>query len=1060
MATFNDDITQEMEGKHQNSLIPEDLAARLDARLSNPVLPQEEAPAAAGPAPERGIMGDIGAGLSDAPRQIVGGALDAWNNSLGKAGEAAWDWLGENWDAVHELHEAHPDPLTAPELEKSDSVTGGLIRSTSQFLTGFIPALKVAKLAGMSGLAANMVAGAGTDMAVFDPLEGRLSDYLNQVPGLKAIVPDYLASQEGDTEAEGRFKNALEGLALGGLTEGVFRAVKGFKALGKGADGTDKAAETGAKIAMENAAEPKVILKPVKDWTPKFKKGPNVEKSMNDLINGKDVDPEDLIEDFKMDNLTDDESLVNVFNTFSKHFRKQYDTLRSTDGSGVRKWNETKELTEMAKELGVSLDDIRGIYKDVEHLDVEVTLARSFMKMTGNEVKKMTQLIIDEGADSTENLMRLKHRVNLHNETQGLVKGIQTNVARATRAMGIGPEGLTLSKDVMDLALDANGGPKTLKSMAEKISDLIDDPAKANRFMREASKASKLDVIQYYWINSILSGPSTHMVNITSNALALGMDVVETAGAATKTFLTGRGEVTFAEAASRMQGMFLSFFDAFKMAGRAFKKGEGQIDVMTKFDTIQHAKPISGQALGLQGTAGHAADLLGTVVGLPGRALVTMDEFFKTMALRSELYGLAARNATGTKGITRSQLIAKYMDKETIPKDIQDQLLKKARLLTFQEELGDKGKSFMRFLQQNKTLRFAVPFVRTPVNLLKYVTRRTPGLHMVSSSIKADIAAGGARAEIAKARLATGTMLYGVGTMLASQGIITGGSDPKNRDANRNINRASYSVKIGDKSYSFSRMDPFGMFFGLCADMVEVAPHISEAEYDEFVSGALIAISRNVVSKTYLKGLTDMLNVIADPQRNADYWVKNFAGSFIPNFLNQYNKAEHDNEIKEVMSMRDALFKRIPGLSKHVYAKRHAITGEKIVYGDSGRGGLLPTYITEETKHVGLQEMHRLGMGARAPRPVIDGIELKPDEYDEYQKTVTSFKNAKGQNMSDRLIALVGSDYYKSLPDGDSDTEGKKGAITKLMRGYTKYGKEAYKRSNERVLMELANKKQ
>jgi hypothetical protein len=42
---------------------------------------------------------------------------------------------------------------------------------------------------------------------------------------------------------------------------------------------------------------------------------------------------------------------------------------------------------------------------------------------------------------------------------------------------------------------------------------------RANRFMRDGAKVRKRDMFNELWINSLLSGPRTHVVNFTSNAL-------------------------------------------------------------------------------------------------------------------------------------------------------------------------------------------------------------------------------------------------------------------------------------------------------------------------------------------------------------------------------------------------------------------------------------------------------------------------------------------------------------------------------------------------------------
>ena len=75
-----------------------------------------------------------------------------------------------------------------------------------------------------------MAAGAVTDLTVFDPAEGRLSDMLVEFDSkvLNNAVTQYLATDEEDTEMEGRIKNVLEGMLIGGPLEILF-GIKAFK---------------------------------------------------------------------------------------------------------------------------------------------------------------------------------------------------------------------------------------------------------------------------------------------------------------------------------------------------------------------------------------------------------------------------------------------------------------------------------------------------------------------------------------------------------------------------------------------------------------------------------------------------------------------------------------------------------------------------------------------------------------------------------------------------------------------------------------------------------------
>ena len=70
-----------------------------------------------------------------------------------------------------------------------------------------------------------MGACAAADFVAFDPHEGRLSDFIQQVPGLKNPISDYLSTDMDDSEFEGRLKNTLEGILVGPLFDTVLKAV-------------------------------------------------------------------------------------------------------------------------------------------------------------------------------------------------------------------------------------------------------------------------------------------------------------------------------------------------------------------------------------------------------------------------------------------------------------------------------------------------------------------------------------------------------------------------------------------------------------------------------------------------------------------------------------------------------------------------------------------------------------------------------------------------------------------------------------------------------------------
>ena len=115
-------------------------------------------------------------------------------------------------------------------FSKPETITGELASGVSQFLSGFAAggsALRGVSAATTVGkILKGAAQGAFADFAFFDGQEKRLSNLIQDFPALQNPVNEFLAASPDDGEMEGRFKNALEGLGLGALTEGLLLSVK------------------------------------------------------------------------------------------------------------------------------------------------------------------------------------------------------------------------------------------------------------------------------------------------------------------------------------------------------------------------------------------------------------------------------------------------------------------------------------------------------------------------------------------------------------------------------------------------------------------------------------------------------------------------------------------------------------------------------------------------------------------------------------------------------------------------------------------------------------------
>jgi len=194
----------------------------------------------------------------DAPLQVAGGVRDAgqevldvtfelgaWLESILPLGvmlvgdDAPNGYLGyvfpweDNYAEAQRQLEVHGNTLNLPKVAKPETLAGSITNDVSQFLVGFIPAMKavtfIQPTTKTGALVKGMAVGAVVDATVFDPHEARLSDLLQQYPALRNPVTEYLKSDPADTNAQGRFKLALEGLILGAVAERFISALKVIK---------------------------------------------------------------------------------------------------------------------------------------------------------------------------------------------------------------------------------------------------------------------------------------------------------------------------------------------------------------------------------------------------------------------------------------------------------------------------------------------------------------------------------------------------------------------------------------------------------------------------------------------------------------------------------------------------------------------------------------------------------------------------------------------------------------------------------------------------------------
>jgi hypothetical protein len=680
----------------------------------------------------------------------------------------------------------------------------------------------------------------------------------------------------------------------------------------------------------------------------------------------------------------------------------------------------------------------------------EVVAARNLLIDSAEKLQVMAQRIKDAGAGDAREVLKFRQAVARHSAIQAQVSGMTAEAGRALNAFKIPAQGgLVRMKQIRDI-VDASGGRATAEKLAILIAD-AGDPFAISEVTRKFAYSSKTDMLLEYWINGLLSGPTTHAVNMTGNALTAVWAVPERALAAGIRKLRASPDgVKMGEIQAQIYGMVNGFNDGLRLGWRTFKTGEPS-DPLMKLE--HHAlNAITGKnvsntflgktkVLGLSpsqveagGIVGKAVDLLGSGIRLPGRMLASEDEFFKAVAYRMELNAQAFRAATleGLDGVDLAKRIQQLIENPTEAIHLSADAM--AQYQTFTKPLGKHGQNVQGLLAGAPVLRFIAPFVRTPTNIIKYVGERTPVAWM-SKSVRADILAGGARSDLALARISLGSMLLISGGMLGWEGKVTGNMSRTTRKAFLRKGIKPNSIQHGGKSYSINRLDPLGAFFTMSADVAQIIKYSDiENEEDVALATAVVAhaVSKSLLSKTFLRGVSEGLNAISSPNEGSMIrFFKRYPATFIPaTSLIATIEKNVDPTLRETFSVLDEIKARIPGLSDDLPPRRN-LWGEPIILeGGLGPDMISPVYTSTEKYSLADDEIIDNEVNVSKPKKYIKvgkryRVDLKPFEYDKLvylmAKTpsgkleIGRAANGKSLPMKAYLEAFMRTADYKAL---------------------------------------------
>lgn len=1066
----------------------------------------------------KAVAGDVGEGLLKSPVTVATGLFEgAVINPLQFISETITGDIAYSEEGG--LEYLTPSEVTAKRkagaktvLENSadqwrglvddKSMTGALIDGVAKFSGAAMGVDKFFK--GASFVETTGKAALAT-FAAYKGDEGRIADMLLEWGVEENAVLSFMATDPNDSEAMGRMKNMLEEGPLGVLG---FMGVRLYKAMRAGDEKVIKEVLDDADAVRDSLANrpsdstpatskdaPEATSGDISEAKPVTESiSAQMKQAVDAELEAVDPKPEGKVHkltveqhnaiDAEIDRaLNSGETPKDMGWRNSKHINTLEDaeveiaTVRSAIAANLTSKPQNEKLWKaqadraakrLAKMANVSHEDVLATTSKLERpefMAADLMAKENFAIAVSEKVREIAKIIriqrdypdaamlAKAGYNSIEEAKMdlMKHR-ELAANIIAQAQGQRSNIARAMRAMQItrtaNPalkkilknEGETLTADADHLVdqlerLDNGGSPE----------EVISSITKAGNTAKQVANA-----INKFRINALLSGLGTQEINMVSN-------LINTVSLPAQQVIGGVASLDFKTAMHGLRtyrGMIGGSVDAVKSSLRALYNDDAILD------------PFNGKIDIPQGYLGTSKVMRTTdkIVSLPSRFLMGMDEFFKQASYRGRIYADAVHHADleNLKGAEKQRYIKNYIKDsfDDAGAATRGDALLQAQRTTFTEQLdGELSKMLQRAAVKSNTVRFVVPFVRTPINVLSQGFQQIPVLGVLSKRWRDDVAAGGPRRAQAIGKQAIGGALTITGLHLVSEGYITGSgpSDPAVRKQWLQTHQP-YSFRITNEDGSitwqpYQRYEPASYVLALMADMGEIFgdDNISEKEKSEVAFAVAAAVAENTINKTFTQGIADFFELLTDKEgKKAETIGESLAGSFVPNAIPQ---ALNQQEKLEIRGMMDSILSRV-GMDGHIDRKRNFM-GEIMVgsgYKMHPLGGKLIEQDDLQAEITRLSEVHKAGFDL--PVSKVGEVELKDTPYSENQSMYDKWIELsgeikaprgpfKGMTMRQALEAVIKDERYATLRDGDETYDG---ANVKMLKKIARQYRDAAKK--------------
>jgi len=544
------------------------------------------------------------------------------------------------------------------------------------------------------------------------------------------------------------------------------------------------------------------------------------------------------------------------------------------NGINVNKLN----IDDAAKtEIKQQIDDIRD---DLENIAGE-PLTHSEIMLAAHQAKVMDKAISREDIKKmAASILALRKQLAASAEGNGISEDFIKNLVDYRSQASSAGRLLNSLKINADPDLNLRGEDQVKADMVEKIMDTgveidtiveaaktvdFSDHNQAVKFYRSFVKPTFNERLSLFRYVNMLSSPLTHIKNTFSNILQLTvtLPLTKTTAGLTDPLVSHLPkqdrENYLKEVPKFYQGAFSgkSLKEASKLFSQAIsgKVGIENLD-MRRIPT----------------STNRATNFI-------PRMLEGSDRFFSTLVKNGEV--AAIRVKVDKSGRPRSEAL------------IQKQAEEKSTYTVFRKRIDpsnktgqgiilsdiDKLTNGVMKMRDNKYVGWFVPFVETPMNILKQGIEYSPaGLATIPGSKYKN-------EQFAKS--ITGSMVYALAAVAVVLGDATWSppTDEEEKAAFYASGRKPYSIKIGDKWLNFQQIGPLGYPIALAAAVKHEWTYAKDAERNNLAQkfgNLAIDMTKYTADQSYFKGLGNLIDALKGTPGAVDRTISDLTRQVIP----------------------------------------------------------------------------------------------------------------------------------------------------------------------------------